>query len=262
MAKTCAYCDTRGRLTKDHVWPECFLDRIGRGAAHFSHQTGRAHGGDYVVADVCDKCNNAILSELDAYFCRLYDFFFAEARDFESVVLFQYDYHLLTRSLLKIAYNSARAAGSEDSYLRQIRKYILRGEPAPTKLALFAELVSPTLVVDSARPSGTRAVLPSGFYRSAITQLLTPHGSLVRTRIVAVNSFYFHLVFPNGSLTDTQFEEAAAELGSHIAGVVRLTPASADVLVKSSPQDAISSAVPHIQKNRDTYRDFFRRRKP
>jgi hypothetical protein len=260
VTKTCAYCDTPGRLTKDHVWPECFLDKIGRGA-HFSHQTGRAHGGDYVVADVCDKCNNAVLSELDAYFCRLYDDFLAEARDYDSVVSFHYDYHLLTRSLLKIAYNSARGAGSDDSYLRQIRSYILRGAPVPTQLAVFAELVSPTLVADSTFPSGKRLVLPSGFYRSAITQLLTPHGSLVRTRIVAVNSFYFHLVFPNGSLTDTQFEQAAAELGSYIAGVVRLTPTFEKVLLKSSPQDAISSAVPHIQKNRATYRDFFRRRK-
>ena len=261
LPQRCAYCDGSGPLTRDHVWPECFLDRTGRVAAHFSHQSERAHGADYVVGDVCSRCNNDILSKLDDYLCRLYDEYFAEARGFGATVVFRYDYHLLVRTLLKIAYNSARAAGSDHEHLRRLRSYILLGEPVPTQLALFAEIVSPTLVADSKEPSGNRTVLPSGFYRSAITRLLTPHGDRLRPRIVAIDSFYFHLLLPAVALADSEFEEAAAELGEYVPGVVRLSPLSTELILKTSPQDAISSAVPHVRRHEKTYREFFKRRK-
>ena len=122
MSDRCAYCDGAGPLTRDHVWPECFLARIGRTAAHFSHQSGKVHGADYVVAENARNwCNNEILNELDSYFCALYDEFFAELRGFDSRLAFVFDFDLLARTLLKIAYNSARAGGSDHEYLRQVR---------------------------------------------------------------------------------------------------------------------------------------------
>jgi hypothetical protein len=202
-----------------------------------------------------------MLSDLDSYFCQLYDEYFAQARDFNTTVTFRYDYTRLARTLLKIAFNSARAAGSEYEYLKRLRSYVLTGEPTPSQLSLFAELVSPTLVKDDSQASGTRVLLPSGFYRSAITKLLTPHGERVRTRIVAVNSFYFHLVLPAFPMMAPEFDEAASELGQYISGVVRLAPELSEVILQTSPQDAISSAVPHLRQHHDTYRDFFERRK-
>jgi hypothetical protein len=98
-------------------------------------------------------------------------------------------------------------------------------------------------------------------YRSAVTKLLTPHGERLRTRIIAVDSFYFHLVLPASSLTTLEFEQAAEELGAYVQGLVALSPTLPEVTLRTSPQDAISSIVPHIQANRDTYRDFFRRPK-
>jgi hypothetical protein len=258
----CAYCDTPGTLTRDHVWPACLLERTGGRAAHFSHKGGRVHGADYVVRDVCEHCNGVLLSPLDGYFCRLYDEYFAIGHGQAATVRFAVDYHLLTRALLKIAYNSARAAGSDDSYLRALRQYIRDGLPAPTQLAVFAELVSPTPVRDPSAPGGERLQLPTDFYRSAITKLLTPSGDRVHTRIVAVGSFYFHIVVPAEPMADSEFAMAADELGSHIAGVVRLTASTSEVSLCTSPQDAISSIVPHISQHSEAYRRFFQRRRP
>lgn len=260
MSKRCAYCDGLGPLTRDHVWPECFLSRTGRIAAHFSQQSGRAHGADYVVTDVCSRCNNELLSELDSYFCTLYDEFFAELRGFDSTVTFQFAFDLLARSLLKIAYNSARAAGSDHEYLRQVRSYVLAGHPRPRQLAIFLEIVSPSKVKDESS-AGRRAVFPQNLYRSAITKLLTPNGDRVRTRIVAINSFYFHVVLPAATMSDLEFEEAANELGEYLQGVVRLSPDVREAVLTTSPQDAISSLVPHIQRHAVTYREFFDRKK-
>jgi hypothetical protein len=198
---------------------------------------------------------------LDAYFCELYDRYFAEARGFDTTVEFEYDFHLLTRALLKIAYNSARSAGSEHAHLRSAQAYIARGEPVPAQLAVYAELVSPTIVTDENVPSG-RVVLPENFYRSVVSKLLTPHGGDVHTRIIAVGSFYFHLVLPAKLLSDEEFELAASELGLFVPGVVRLLSSAKSVTLRSSPQDAISSIAPHLQKHGDTYREYFKRKKP
>lgn len=257
----CAYCGGPGPFTKDHVWPECFLDRTGRQGAHFSHQSGRAHGADYVVADVCVQCNNVALSALDDYFCRLYDEYFATAHGRDATVRFAFDYHLLTRALLKIAYNAARSAGSDNSYLRVLASYIRSGTTAPPQLAVFAELVSPTAVKDPAAPGGIRYQRPTDLYRSAITKLLTPAGDLLHTRFVAVGSFYFHLAFPARAMSDEDFEGAARELCERITGTIRLTPTETEVLLRSSPQDAISSIVPHLREHSDTYSNFFRGRR-
>lgn len=264
MTKTasdgCAYCGAPGPYTKDHVWPKSFLDRTGRQAAHFSHQSRRAHGADYVVADVCEQCNNVALNYLDAYFCQLYDKYFATAHGHDTTIRFTFDYHLLTRALLKIAYNSARSAGSDDTYLRTLAPYIRSGPPAQSQVAVFAELVSPTAVKDPAVPGSARYQLPTNFYRSAITKILTPAGERIHTRIVAVGSYYFHLIFPAQAMSDEDFASAARELGERIEGTVRLTPGETEVLLRSSPQDAITSIVKHLRQHKETYAAFFRRR--
>ena len=52
MSKRCAYCDQPGKLTREHVWPKCFMEREGHEAAHFSVVTQSVHKADYVVKDV------------------------------------------------------------------------------------------------------------------------------------------------------------------------------------------------------------------
>lgn len=258
---TCAYCGTPGILTRDHVWPECFLDRVGRQAAHFSHQTQRAHGADYVVGDVCADCNNVRLEPLDRYFCGLYDRYFVHGHPFGAEVSFEYDFDLLARALLKIAYNSARSAGADASYLSPLANYILDGTDAPAQFALYAELVSPTVVKDARSPSGVRQQLPTGLYRSVLARLLTPNGNRLHARILAIGSFYFHLLLPAESLTLEAFDCAAGEVGTHVMGTMRLSPSARQVTLTSSPQDGISSIVPHIRRNADTYESFFDRRR-
>lgn len=260
MGQCCAYCHGPGPFTREHVWPECFLSRIGRVAAHFSHKSGRVHGADYVVGDVCSNCNNVLLSPLDAYFCAQYDAYFKTARGFDAQVDFEYDGPLLERTILKIAYNSARGAGADLRPFGDAIEFVLRGTPRPVQLALFAELVSPTLIHDATAPGSTRAQLPENLYRSCTTLLLSPRGSLLHTRIVAVNSFYFHLVLPAAEMSNDEFHSAADELPAFIVGVSRIGPTGKSVALRSSPQDAISSIVPHVDRHMQAYKGFFEKR--
>src|SRR6266545_2191792 len=113
VARQCVYCSRPGALSRDHVWPECFLERFGVTVAKFSVKARRVHGADYVVRDVCPTCNSGPLSVLDTYFCAMYDDYFHILSDLGSTVVLHYDFDLLARALLRIAFNSARGAGSE-----------------------------------------------------------------------------------------------------------------------------------------------------
>jgi hypothetical protein len=149
MTKTCAFCGQQKKLTKEHVWPSCFLDRVGRGSAHYSPKSGKVHGADYIVRDVCMECNNVHLAALDKYFCNLYDRLLSEPMGANQTVTLEYDYDLLCRVLLKIAYNTARSAGSDSAPFHRLLSYILCGGNRPVGVALFATLVSPTYIADT-----------------------------------------------------------------------------------------------------------------
>ena len=226
----------QGPFTKDHVWPACFLERLGRRAAHFSHTAQKAHGADYVVGDVCADCNNRRLSPLDAYFCQVYDRFFSKSHGFGAEVVFEYDFEPLSRALFKIAYNSARGVKADLSPFQRVVHYVRGGGEVPTRLALGLELISPSIVEDKTAPEGKAVLLPDGVYRSAVTQLLSPHGTRLHTRIVAINSYYFHSVLPATDVSNEAFNQAAAELPQYIEGVVLLPRGRSSVAVRTSPQ--------------------------
>ena len=138
MSKAGADCGNPGPRTADHVWQRCFLDRYGRHAAQFSVRGRLVHGADYVVKDVCAICNAERMSPLDSYFCRLYDEYFVHLQDFNSTVTLHYDFDLLVRSLLKIAYNTARQGISDPGPLAAIRGFMVGRDARPMQLAIFA----------------------------------------------------------------------------------------------------------------------------
>src|SRR5580765_8373384 len=258
MAKECAYCGSAGPFTADHVWPKCFLDRFGRHAAHFSVRGKRVHGADYVVIDVCETCNAERLSPLDSYFCRLYDEYFFHLHDFDSTVTFRYDFSLLVRSLLKIAYNSARQGLSNPYPLAALQGFITGRDSCPMQLAIFAEIVSPSMVPQS---DGSICKVMPNMYRSILGRFLGPGGDRILLRMVSVNSYYFHLIVPLATLTQEEFESVVTKFAENIRGVVRLSPDLTEVTIHTSPQDGIRSMVPQLRTYREQYRQFFAKKR-
>jgi hypothetical protein len=262
MSKTCAFCDQEKPLTKEHVWPSCFLYRMGRSAAHYSPKSGKVHGGDYIVSDVCKDCNSVHLSPLDDYFCKLYDEALSTPYGANSIITFSFDYDMLCRAILKIAFNTARSAGSEIAPFLRLRDYILHGGICPDGVALIAELVSPSYIEDNSGPSPKiKEVLPDKLYRSIRAGLLTPNGEAVLVRIVAVNSFFFHLLLLRHEFNYESFSMAKEEFLSKIKGSVCLESGLRSINLHSSPQDSLSSMLPMLLKNKDQYSRFFQQQK-
>jgi len=261
MGKTCAFCGRERSLTKEHVWPSCFLERIGKGFAHYSPKSGKVHGADYIVRDVCKECNNVHLAALDDYFCTLYDKVLSKPLGPNSSVIFHYDYNLLCRVLLKIAYNTARSGGSDSEPFIRLREYILYGGACPQGVALITEIVSPSYIEDNTGPVVAIKEIRPTMYRSILAGLMTPHGNAVLARIVAVNSFFFHLLLARDDRDFNSFEKAKAEFLSKVDGTVALDSNSTEVRLRSSPQDSLSSMLPLLKANKEQYAKFFKKRK-
>jgi len=254
--KKCAYCGTCGPLTKEHIWPAAFLERRKALYAHYSPSSGNVHGADYVVRDVCQACNNGSLSLLDNYFCFIYDNYFKEPRGAGAEVIFNYNYNLLARSLLKIAYNTARSANSEIMPLQRFSNYILNGEPRPEGLAVICELVSPSYIKDSDDPAQITEILPT-MYRSARAEFQSPNGSAFLVRMIAVNSFYFHILVVRDPDNIEGFLQGIREFLEGVKGTVFLLPESDQVTLTTSPQDGLRSMLPLLKAKRAEYKSYF-----
>ena len=249
-SKTCAYCGNKGQLSREHVWSRCFHDRLkNRVYAHYSPTSGNVHGSEYTVRDVCRVCNNVYLNSLANYFCNLYDCYFYDPKGVSEVVCFEFDYDLLLRCLLKIAFNTARSARSEVQPFHRTIEYIRDGKSRPGGVVLIAELVSPSYVEK-------REIKPT-MYRSALAELRTPHGSAALLRVVAVNSFFFHILLIRDPTNMISFEKAVYEFLEKVRESVLLSPDVDSVILKSSPQDSLRSMLPLLRAKRIQYRQFF-----
>lgn len=252
----CSYCGRGRKLTKEHVWPDCFLKRRKDISAHFSVKNMKVHGADYVVRDVCEECNNIILSELDSYFCRLYDRFFNKVVGPADEVIFEYDFNRLSRVLLKIAYNSSRIGITDPTVLASTAPFIIGKDPVPDGLMVLLEIVSPTTIFSIKDKEIICKEIPPLAYRSALTKLMTPHGNKVLSRLVGVNSYYFHLFVPNQSLTTTEIMTIREEALRTLCGAVCLNNAK-QVKIGMSRRDGLGTLFPQIISEFDQYKEFF-----
>ncbi len=118
----CAYCKSCSTMTREHLWPVSLHERLVRAnnqdGSHFWLSRLRAEiTSEPKTRDVCERCNNTVLSELDRYICFLFDRYFVRILDRHERVVFEFDYHFLKRWLLKTCYNSARVNSSRDLFV-------------------------------------------------------------------------------------------------------------------------------------------------
>lgn len=153
--------------------------------------TEKAVTSQPTIRDVCAACNNGPLSDLDNYFCELHDTYFQQIVRPGDSVRFQYDMNLLTRWLLKIWYNVARARGWQVPSQEEIAAYILGKGKRPDDLSIFLQLIIPTKVQRGSIPGHADATeippIPTRVEALDLRQL----PGYTAAFIVAVKSYYF-----------------------------------------------------------------------
>lgn len=144
----CSFCGEENNITGEHLIPQGLLDlfaecdyNIQMKETDNEDEKIKIFKGDRVVInDVCNICNNGILSQLDTYGIQLIKKYFQKEYLQDDVVNMEYDYGLLTRWILKVVYNNARAFKKDYvSWFSNKREYILKGN-GKFKFSVFSGL--------------------------------------------------------------------------------------------------------------------------
>ncbi len=200
---TCAYCEKICRSTREHVIPRWYCETPGENVLFNARRPLTHTQGEMTIKDVCENCNNGVLSCLDGLGKDLYDRFFSTPVFYAETVHFVADWELLIRWLLKLSYNSARVHNADTTVLSQYRDVILGNHAIPASVRCFLHLIPPSFqdASEGFRParrqecSEGQLLLPQWF---RITKLRLPYfpTTVVVQRAVMINAFAFSLLIP------------------------------------------------------------------
>jgi hypothetical protein len=205
-------------MTREHIVPAWLSERAQTPlVANVRTTEGEiAITGQPTVKDVCRDCNNGPLSSLDEYARQLYESYFQTIVEPRDLITFQYDFHLLSRWLLKIAYNTARARQWRFGPSRALLDYVI-GITAPEPgVEAVLQLVIPTKEVPGVHPR----IIP---FENRVA-LLMPEllWGLEAGFLVSVSSYHFYLVIPTEGMPPRLREKAFEKLRKSLPGGVRL----------------------------------------
>lgn len=208
--KKCAYCGQQAELTKEHIWPKNLISRNGMTHA-YNPKTERIHQGEPVIRDVCEPCNSIKLSQLDNCLAEEFEKTFSNIVQRGSGIDFHYSYQLLLRIILKISYNSSRAANSpkSTSTLARFKTYILDGGYAPRAM-LRLQIVTPGRRFEPSGKDLSEAV--PRLFRNSMLAYNGRLGNRFLVKLVAINSFWFYLAVSHRDEPDHIWREFAQGL--------------------------------------------------
>jgi hypothetical protein len=193
--KSCSYCASFEKLTKEHIWPKSLIKR-NPDFLTYNKTTNSFYKGEAVIKDVCAECNNDILSRLDDYLATLYDSHFANIVTAGSEAELAYDYNMLLRVLLKISFNSARSSGSEKSVKlhQKFITYILKGTHR-SDVMLRLQIVTDS--TEFSLDGELRKTVKPEVLRCADIGYDGVLANRFMIRLIAINSFWFYLIIPH-----------------------------------------------------------------
>lgn len=254
MLRKCAYCGKEKKLTKEHIWPKCIIKRVPSYNVRYSEKAGKFFEAELTISDVCEDCNNGVLSQLDNYICEMYDMYFQHfARKGDSVT-FNYDFDKLSRWLLKISYNTARTTGVDSKLLETYVPYILgTGECPEDTFSVRVELVVPFQVGDIQNNSVNLKELVPASVRSCRIEFQGADITWCTLRMVAINSFYFWLVFtPRDVIVDQrEINSIISQLPNHI-----LYPDSSSVVLHTGSKNTAQAHIDWLERKRREFERF------
>lgn len=168
MSKECAFCRNNTKLTREHLWPQALHKRmknanqLNESSMWIAKVEDKLLKSEPSIKDVCEKCNNGVLSQLDNYICSLFDSTFNKVVEKKYPVSFDYDYHMLKRWLIKMCFNSARLNNSPDKCnLSRFTEYILGFEAnSSTYVQLFLQMTYPQEIPQCELPNYLKSKKP------------------------------------------------------------------------------------------------------
>ncbi|MDX2256250.1 MAG: hypothetical protein NW214_12095 [Pseudanabaenaceae cyanobacterium bins.39] len=196
MSRVCAYCDTEGAMTKEHIWSKALIERWESELKTYNPRTEKLYTGEPVIKDVCASCNNVRLSQLDQYLVETYDTQLKDHVQRGTSVVFTYSYDLLLRSLLKISFNSCRLMGDDKAAIaahQKVRSYIVGENKRPEGFSIRLQIVTPSRVLNE-KGEVVNDQFSHDAMRCAKIAFTGNHNNKFQIRLIAIKSFWFYLI--------------------------------------------------------------------
>lgn len=270
-SRTCAYCGSGGPLTHEHLFTDGLLKRVTppENALQYLKKPRKFVDGDVTVKDVCSKCNNELLSSLDDYICKLYDECFKDFVHKGESIRFRYDFDKLARWLLKTIYNSGRVHNYGSHVFPKWIQYILYGLEKPEGITILVRIVIPHKVDSAAayakrlseaiQKAGERVPAQVRIIEDANPSLLRYEKIFALYRIVALNSYYFHVIIPNlYPYSRPEWRRTLRQIQREdIREAHRLTLGHKDIFLSASHFDFWDVSRYQVEANLDLYSSEF-----
>lgn len=144
--KTCAYCGNilgtqNHRKTDEHIIPSSLIKLFPEQDISKNLNKKYVDNRGLTISDVCESCNNGILSRLDTYGKQIIEQYFYEIfqiKDYNVPFAVQLDPNLFTRWILKILYNSLRCDKFSTSNIYPTIPYIIgESKEFPKNVSIF-----------------------------------------------------------------------------------------------------------------------------
>lgn len=195
--RKCAFCSSVNNLTREHVFPNSVLKRF-EDMLSLNDKSEKYFKADLVVKDVCNICNNGVLSDLDSKFIKVFDKYMHEPILPGDSANLSFDYNDLLRELLKITYNSARASSDGIKAVKILKKYVpyIIG-----KINSAPDVMLRLQIVTSSKKLNTSTNEVEGMMEAKILRNgKIPYDGAQKSnfivRLVAFNSFWFYIIIP------------------------------------------------------------------
>lgn len=235
MARVCAYCGSRDRLTREHLFPGFLQKLMPTYDVNLSSARPGKVTGPTTIRDVCQRCNNERLSALDEYgrgFCVANVRRFVRPGDTGSL---KYDYHKLARWIWKVHYNAARADKGQPSLYHPLVPYILGDdEDAPQPQTLLAGVLKSYKTTPAERAKYRWAIIFPRAVRAADLTLGPFQHRAELCRSLSLNSYIFWSILWKKDFTRSERRRAAASLAEALDMSVLTPPGGTVSLIESS----------------------------
>lgn len=257
--RCCAYCEQQQPLTREHLWPKSLLalwnERMD------SHLVARKTivKFDPVIKDVCARCNNGVLSQLDAAaIAVIRRHMSAYVDEVRPTVVVAGDWLLFQRWLLKLVFNIARAGSTQDIVLRHRRlRPLVLGGPSSVRVATYVQVVRPAPV-----PAHLVSRMPTEFMLNGhlvpaqlrYARIADPRyvGNSIDATLIGIRSFYFYILIGADDLSRAEWRRQLRTFEERLDTPHLLPRREATLTLRASSKDWISLVEPSVIANWET----------
>lgn len=261
MSKKCAYCgSSTSNITKEHVINKAFLDRFYNMGLGYANCYDKITANYLTVRDVCDVCNNEILSDYDEYFLNFYENHYTESQlkpndTFEIT----YNYEKISKWILKTLYNLERKNKTNfiKPFFYNFKEYIIHDNVINNNFRIYLEVLSDVseeeiIALKKYKP---KIEIPKKLNMLKLGTQFFKNGKLEFVKYIISSNFAFYVFTDFENINNIEQKAIFYEniVGKNI--LFRLEPEKEKIVLKVSKRNIIDI----LEKSVDGKKSFYER---